>query len=477
MEGQAQELWSQCLERFSASLHRQSYDTWFQPCRGLSVSETTFEVEAPNRFAADWLRDHYAALVEDAIREVAQRPLVVTFVYPAAPDRIETTPYPSAIAPPVGGGNVGGGNGGGPERVQSAEPVAVAAVPAERERGQLDPRYTFSNFVVGGGNRFAYAACVAVAEAPARTYNPLFIYGGVGLGKTHLMQGIGSSARAAGTAQRICYVSAETFMNEMIYAIQHGKTFEFRKKYREVDLLLVDDIQFLAGKESTQEEFFHTFNSLYAATKQIVITSDRAPKEIATLEERLVSRFQWGLICDIQAPDLETRVAILRHKAERDGLTLPNEVLLLIAKSARSNIRELEGALVKLIAYSSITGRDVTPALAEEVLKDFLAPTTRRVTVEDVQRAVSSYFRLPLEAMRARRRTTEVAMPRQIAMYLTREHTSLSLADIGARFGGRDHTTVIHACDKITKGIERDRELRGVVDRIAASLDGATPPD
>jgi chromosomal replication initiator protein len=314
-----------------------------------------------------------------------------------------------------------------------------------------------------------------VAEAPARAYNPLFIYGGVGLGKTHLMQGIGNAARASATAQRICYVSAETFMNEMIYAIQHGKTYEFRKKYREVDLLLVDDIQFLAGKESTQEEFFHTFNSLYSATRQIVITSDRAPKEIATLEERLVSRFQWGLICDIQAPDLETRVAILRHKAERDGLTLPNEVLLLIAKSARSNIRELEGALVKLLAYSSITGRDVTPALAEEVLKDLLAPATRRITVDDVQKAVSGYFRLPLEAMRARRRTTEVALPRQIAMFLTREHTALSLADIGARFGGRDHTTVIHACEKIAKNIEKDRELRGVVERIAASLDASNP--
>jgi chromosomal replication initiator protein len=324
--------------------------------------------------------------------------------------------------------------------------------------------------VVGGSNKFAHAAARAVAENPAHSYNPLFIYGGVGLGKTHIMQAIGNQVLGTKPELRVCYVSAEKFMNEMIYSIQHGSTIAFRNKYRGMDVLLIDDVQFLAGKESTQEEFFHTFNSLYDAHKQIVLTSDRPPKDIPTLEERLVSRFEWGLVTDIQAPDFETRVAILRKKAEGEDLEIPDEVFHMIAEAVKANIRELEGSLVKLIAFSSVTGQEITRELAGEVLKDLLVPEARTISVDDIKRVVAAHFKISPEALVSRKRTSAIAFPRQVAMYLARMLTNASLTDIGMAFGKRDHTTVMHACDKIGEKVRTDPNFQAVTDRLVETI-------
>ncbi len=337
----------------------------------------------------------------------------------------------------------------------------------------LNPKYTFENFVVGKSNQFAHAAARAVAEHPATAYNPLFIFGGSGLGKTHVMQAIGNAIRHRnGPDTLIHYASAENFMNEMIGAIQGGKTMAFRNKYRRIDVLLIDDVQFLQGKESTQEEFFHTFNALHDAHKQIVLTSDRPPKEIPTLEERLVSRFEWGLVTDIQAPDLETRIAILRKKAFDDQLIIPDDVLEFIASNVRSNIRELEGSLIRLLAFSSLTDTEIDIRLARDVLKDFLKQPNRIVTVEQIQRMVADHFGIPEEAMKVKKRTSSIAYPRQIAMFLSRDLTKLSLSEIGNRFGGRDHTTIMHACDKIGRMAEEDPELRQILHRLTSTLRG-----
>ena len=414
--------------------------------QGVGIEDSSIVVETPNLFFADWLRNRYLDVARLALQTVGGQGLSVRFTVTQDPPsgRIPSEPLPP-------------------------QPTHVPPE-FDEEDNPLNPRYTFSNFVVGESNRFCHAASQAVAENPAKTYNPLFIYGGVGLGKTHIMQAIGHHVRSRGPGRRVCYVSAETFMNEMIYAIQNGRTLEFRTRYRGVDVLLIDDVQFLAGKESTQEEFFHTFNSLYDAHKQIVVTSDRPPKDIARLEERLVSRFEWGLVTDIQPPDLETRIAILRKKAQMDGLAIPNDVLLLIADCTTSSIRELEGSLIKLLAYASLTGQEITTETARCVLRDFLSVPSRRLSVEDIQRAVADHFDVPIEAMKARKRTQAFAHPRQIAMFLCRRLTDLSLADIGGRFGGRDHTTVMHACDRIQKRLQADSSLRAAVDSIEARL-------
>ncbi|MGH7573132.1 MAG: chromosomal replication initiator protein DnaA, partial [Gemmatimonadota bacterium] len=352
--------------------------------------------------------------------------------------------------------------------VASARP----AVPGARSRVTinlglpLNPRYTFDTFVVGNSNQYAHGASLAVAGKPAQAYNPLFIYGGVGLGKTHLMQAIGNTAVETARLERVCYLSAETFMNQMIESLQFGKTLDFRNKYRRMDLLLIDDVQFLQGKDATQEEFFHTFNALYDAHKQIVVTSDRVPKEIPTLEERLVSRFEWGLVVDIQPPDLETRIAILQHKASRSGLDLPQDVILFIAKNVKSNVRELEGSLIRLIAHSSLNGSDVTIELAEEVLKNILNTETRRVTVDRIQHEVATDYGVTVEGLKSRKRTKTLTVPRQVAMHLCRQLTDLPLVEIGQAFGGRDHTTVIHACDKVESQIKTNRTVRRRVELL-----------
>ncbi|NJA68926.1 chromosomal replication initiator protein DnaA, partial [Clostridioides difficile] len=337
----------------------------------------------------------------------------------------------------------------------------------------LNPKYTFDTFVIGNSNRFAHAACVAVAESPAKAYNPLFLYGGVGLGKTHLMHAIGHHIVSQKKDSKVVYVSSEKFTNELINSIKDDKNEEFRNKYRNVDVLLIDDIQFIAGKERTQEEFFHTFNTLHEANKQIIISSDRPPKDIPTLEDRLRSRFEMGLITDIQAPDFETRIAILRKKAQLERIDVPNEVMSYIAKNIKSNIRELEGALTRVVAYSSLSNRVISFDLATEALKDIITTSkNEEINVLRIKEKVSSVFNLKMEDFNSKKRTRSIAYPRQIAMYLTRELTDLSLPKIGEEFGGRDHTTVIHAHDKVSKDIEESEEIKTKIDKIISDLKG-----
>ncbi|HWP35427.1 MAG TPA: chromosomal replication initiator protein DnaA, partial [Thermodesulfobacteriota bacterium] len=355
-----------------------------------------------------------------------------------------------------------------------AAPRAVAPAPGGAAAAYgLNPAYTFDTFVVGAGNQFAHAACLAVGQGAARTYNPLFLYGGVGLGKTHLITAIGHAVLARQPAARVLYLSAERFTNDLITALRLERMPEFHNRYRNAcDVLLVDDIQFIAGKERTQEEFFHTFNALHAAGKQIVLTSDRFPKEIAGLEERLRTRFEWGLIADIQPPDVETKVAILKKKAEASGLALPDDVALLLASSTSSNVRELEGLLTRLCAHVELTGRALTLELAREVLRELQPKPTRELTVEDVQRAVASFYNLRVADLKSQRRLKVVTLPRQIAMYLARTCTKASFPEIGARFGGKDHSTVIHAVRQIEARLKQDLALRRTIESLRASLEG-----
>jgi chromosomal replication initiator protein len=443
MEASATDIWKQAVARLDERLDRHNLETWILPVRPLGIDGSAFTLGVPSKFFANWLDEHHAPVLQEILRDITGKDFDLTFSIIASED-----PPPEALA----------------ER---------APAPSQRRTADgthLNSRYTFKSFVVGSSNQFAHAAALAVAEQPARAYNPLFIYGGVGLGKTHIMQAIGNHVLDTKQELRVCYVSAEKFMNEMIYAIQHGSTISFRNKYRGMDVLLIDDIQFLAGKDSTQEEFFHTFNSLYDAHKQIVLTSDRAPKEIPTLEERLVSRFEWGLVTDIQPPDFETRVAILRKKTEDEGLTIPDEVFHLIAGSIKSNIRELEGSLVKLVAFSSLTGRPITPELAGDVLKDILNPQAKVIGLDDIKRTVAAHYKISPDALVGRKRTSAIAFPRQVAMYLARMLTSMSLTDIGAGFGKRDHTTVIHACDKIAEKAKADRQFKGEIDKLVEDI-------
>ncbi len=439
----ADEIWKQAVVLLDKKIDRHNIETWILPAKVLGIDEPYFTIGVPSKFFATWLEEHHSDIIKDALRQVSGRDFELRFSILSS-DR----PPPEA----------------------AADPMPAATLRRSVVGTNLNPRYTFKSFVVGGSNKFAHAAARAVAENPAHSYNPLFIYGGVGLGKTHIMQAIGNQVLSNKPELRVCYVSAEKFMNEMIYSIQHGSTIAFRNKYRGMDALLIDDVQFLAGKESTQEEFFHTFNSLYDAHKQIVLTSDRPPKEIPTLEERLVSRFEWGLVTDIQPPDFETRVAILKKKAEADGLEIPDEVFHMIAEVAKSNIRELEGSLVKLVAFSSVTGQDITRDLAGEVLKDILLPETRIITVDDIKRVIAAHFKVSPEALVSRKRTTAIAFPRQVAMYLARMLTNASLADIGMAFGKRDHTTVMHACDKIGEKIRTDPSFQALTDRLVDTI-------
>ena len=443
METSPAELWHQVIASLDRRIDKHSLETWILPVKPLELVEDAFTLGVPSKFFATWLEEHHADIIREILKEITGKDHELRFnVF-----SVERAPL-EAVA-------------------DSPAPVAARR---KFEGANLNRKYTFKRFVVGGGNKFAHAAALAVAERPARAYNPLFIYGGVGLGKTHIMQAIGHFVLDTKPELRVCYVSAEKFMNEMIYAIQRGSTISFRNKYRGMDLLLIDDVQFLAGKESTQEEFFHTFNSLYDAHKQIVVTSDRAPKEIPTLEERLVSRFEWGLVTDIGPPDFETRVAILKKKSEDDNLEIPDEVYHMIADAIKANIRELEGSLVKLVAFSSFTGRPITPDLAGEVLKDILAPQARTISLDDIKRIVAQHFKVAPEALVSRKRTSAIAFPRQVGMYLARMLTSLSLTDIGSGFGKRDHTTVIHACDKVADKVRTDAKFKLQVDALADQI-------
>jgi chromosomal replication initiator protein len=439
--------WDEVLGKVKAKVSSHSFSTWFKPTRFLSEDAASVKVGVPNSWFAEWLRTNYTGLIQDALRDLDRQGLTVDF----QPETLET---------PVDSGN---------------GMAAAAAYKTARKRSvkvsgtRLNPRYNFEKFVVSSCNQFAHAASMAVAQQPARAYNPLYIYGGVGLGKTHLMQAIGNRIVDRGLL-RMAYISAESFMNELINAIRFEKTLEFKERYRNVDLLLIDDIQFLAGKERTQEEFFHTFNALYDAQKQIVITSDVTPREIPTLEERLRSRFEWGLIADIQPPDLETKVAILRKKAESDGSHVPDDVALFIASHCGTNIRELEGALTKVVAYASMSGQQITLELARETLYSFLPTESPAATVDSIQKLVGNYFNLPVSDLKSKNNSPQVSFPRQIAMYLCKQLTHCSLPEIGRRFGGKHHSTVIHSVQKIEKKRQAEKDFDKLVDSFMQSL-------
>jgi chromosomal replication initiator protein len=435
----AGDLWEQALQRIQSNLPSQTYDTWFRTLGPLEFDGSTLVLEVPSQFYVDWLDQHYRPLIESSVAAAAERSVGVSFH------------VRSELEPPI-------------EEERPRGPLP------SRDESNLIPSNTFETFIVGSGNQFAHAVCQAVAANPGERYNPLFIYGGVGLGKTHLMHAIGHNVREQKRGARVFFVTAEKFMNEMIYSIQHATTLEFKSRYRTADVLLIDDIQFLAGKESTQEEFFHTFNTLHSAHKQIVLTSDAPPNSIHALEERLVSRFTWGVVADLQPPDLETRVAIVKKKAELQGRNLPNEIALLLASNIKTNIRDLEGSLSRLLAFADLTHSNLTVEFAQEVLRDQIKPDLQRVDTLDIQRMVARHFGVSEESMRGKRRTDSIAFPRQIGMYITRSITELSLADIGSKFGGRDHTTVLHACQKIENLMQTDRDLRVTVEDLMANL-------
>ncbi|KPK82166.1 MAG: hypothetical protein AMS25_03425 [Gemmatimonas sp. SM23_52] len=456
MELTAQEAWSKILEGARAKLPEQSFRTWLARTQAVALSSDELVIAAPSDFAVEWIEGKYGELLLSLTRQL----LGEAFQLRLKPrSDLADTPPAFHPLPVVGLEEVSPSDMG-------ADPDRPAPAPVV---GNLNPRYTLDNFVVGSSNELAAAACQAVAAAPGHTYNPLFIYGGVGLGKTHLMHAIGNAVLKRFPGSRVAYVPTEQFTNELIAAIQARQTVQFHGRYRRIDVLLVDDAHFLAGKEGTQEEFFHTFNALYDGQRQIVLTCDRAPKEIPHLQERLVSRFQWGLVTDIRPPDFETRVAILRSKATQDGLEIVDDVLAFIAEHCRSSVRELEGAVIKLLAYSSLTRRDVTRQLAAEVLRGALGPV-RELTPAAIEAAVASAYAVTVTDLQSKKRQRRVTDPRQVAMYLEKLLLDLPYTRIGERFGGRDHSTVIHSIQKVEQLLARDPEFRRKVDALRAQL-------
>ena len=434
----AEGLWSDVADRLREALNDTTYRTWFGQVEGGAVAGDAFVLTVPNDFTRDWIEAHFLGLVQAALRDLTGEERPIRLV--------------------VGSGEE--------VTAQTVEPQ-----PARSFEG-LNSKYTFDSFVIGSSNRFAHAAALAVAEAPAQAYNPLFIYGGTGLGKTHLLQAVGQYVAEHSSALSVRYVTSETFMNDFINSLRDKRIEGFKQRYRSYDLLMIDDIQFFEGKERIQEEFFHTFNSLYEAGRQIVISSDRPPREISTLEERLRSRFEWGLITDIQPPDLETRIAILRKRVKTDGIHVPDpQVLTFIASRVSTNIRELEGALTRVVAFSSLTGRLMTVDLSQDVLRDvFPQGEAAEVSIERIQETVSDRFGLSLEELCGEKRSQNIVYPRQVAMYLSRELTDSSLPKIGRHFGGRDHTTVIHATSKIARMIREDRSVYNLVQELTARI-------
>jgi chromosomal replication initiator protein len=441
-------IWDQILSRVETKVNRHSFYTWFKPTSFVSDGGSSITVRVPNPLFKDWLTKHYSVVLSEALTEVRRSGASLEFVAEgvalptSAPD---PAPTPSDELD-------------APLRTTSVAP------------GGLNPRYTFDAFIVGPSNQFAHAACRAVAEAPSRSYNPLFIYGGVGLGKTHLMHAIGQYLLEHNQGLKLTYISSERFMNEMINALRYDRILDFRERYRSVDVLLVDDIQFVSGKEGTQTEFFHTFNALYDAQKQIVLSSDHPPHEIPALEERLRSRFEWGLIADIQPPDIETRVAILKRKAEAEAVPLPDSVAMYIAGRIKSNIRELEGSLIRLIAFASLTGREISLELTQEVLKNVIDQDPKAVTIETIQRFVSDYYNLKIVDLKSRNNSKSVAMPRQIAMYMCKSLTHASLPEIGRSFGGKHHSTVIHSIKKVEELRKREEDFNSLISNFLQSF-------
>jgi len=452
-------VWLEAQANLKKVLTEQTYNTWIDPLKFLGATEDTIVVEVPSSFFQKWVTDKYLAMIKEAISAVTSKNYQIEF----------------HVAEPK------------PETASEAKSDKDLKSTKEKEKDKdkdrekdkdkksdfipnLNPKYTFESFVCGASNQFAYAASQAVANKPATNYNPLFIYGGVGLGKTHLVNAIGNQILAKNSRAKICYYSSEKFMNEMINSLRYKKMEEFRNKFRKMDLLLIDDIQFMAGKEATQEEFFHTFNALYESHKQIVVTSDKFPKDIPGLEERLRSRFEWGLIADIQPPDIETKIAILKKKSDLHQVNLPDDVALFLAAGATSNIRELEGMLIRLEAFASLTGNEITLSMAREVMKDIIVEKTRDITVEMIQKHVADHFRIKVSELKSDKRIKTLVVPRQIAIYICRELTKASYPEIGEKFGGKDHSTIIHSVKKIEKQMAGDAEFKGTVEDIKKRL-------
>jgi chromosomal replication initiator protein len=439
-------MWQDALQYIQKKVPKQVYDTWFIPVHLDRIENSTAYIGVPNKFFGEWLDTHYGLLLAEAIA-TARGGELMTVAFTVREKGATPQGEPQALM-------------SGPRGGMQSKP---------RRGIQLNPKYTFKNFVVGAGNQFAHAACMAVAEQPGHTYNPLFIYGGVGLGKTHLLNAIGNHV-AEKSDLRIAYLTTEQFTNEVINSIRYDKMMDLRKRYRHIDMLMIDDIQFLVGKERTQEEFFHTFNALYEGHKQIVLSSDRFPKDMPDIEERLRSRFEWGLIADLQPPDVETRIAILRKKSEDEGVTLPEDVVQFLSTTMKSNVRELEGSLVRLGAYASLTGQVITLDLAKNVLRDLIGDKKKIVAMDDIQEAVCTQFHVKMTELKSRRRSKTLVHPRQIAMYLCRELTDASYPEIGRQFGGKDHTTIIHACRQVAKAKETDTMLQTTIEALKEQI-------
>lgn len=448
-------------------VNHESFNTWFKPIVLKGIMENTLLLRVPDRVFEDWILNNYREVLEESMEEASLSGYTIQFEISATPAPADplsnhgsspsaAAPAPSHLQPVIA-----------PRpKTMTTTPPLTNYLAQESNELPLNQKYTFETFVVGSSNQFAHAAALAVAQGPSKTYNPLYLYGGVGLGKTHLMCAIGHRVKEQNRHLRLCYISAEKFMNELINAIRYDQTLTFRERYRSIDVLLIDDIQFIAGKERTQEEFFHTFNALYEGQKQIVISSDCPPREIPTLEERLHSRFEWGLIADIQPPDLETKLAILRKKAENDKLHLPDQVAMFIAKKIKSNIRELEGSLVRLTALSSLKGVPISLALAQEAMKNLADVEERTTTIETIQKIVAEHFGLRVLDLKSKSNTREIAFPRQVAMYLCKNLTKASLPEIGREFGGKHHTTVLHSINKITEMIEQNGHFHRVINSL-----------
>ncbi|HTC92924.1 MAG TPA: chromosomal replication initiator protein DnaA [Terriglobales bacterium] len=461
--------WIEILGALEKKINRHSYDTWLKPTRYSHAEQKRLFVRVPTPEFRH-IGEKYADLIQEAIDALGLAFDDVEFITQEEQSHnalVGESTYLHSTAV-----RADGGFAPAPAHANSAPARVTQARFDWDSAAQLNSRYTFDAFVIGGGNQFAHAAAQAVAERPSKAYNPLFLYGGVGMGKTHLMQAIGHEVKRRQPEASICYLSSEKFTNEMINSLRYDKMISFRDKFRNVDVLLVDDIQFLAQKERTQEEFFHTFNALHESMKQIVIASDRPPKELAEIEDRLRNRFEWGLIADIQPPDLETKVAILQKKAESERVSLPIDVALFIAGNIRSNVRELEGALIRLIAYCSLTAVEITTQTAQQVLKNFIEAQTKKITIESIQKAVAEQFGLRVSEIKAKNNSRAIVYPRQIAMYLTKHLTEASLPEIGRQFGGKHHTTVMHSVEKIEEQRQSDKDLNRLLNKITETLNG-----
>jgi len=455
----AQQLWNRILEALKDEVNPQIFNSWFGNLTPAGLDEKDLILEAPHSFIRDWVEDNYISTLISTARAITGKELSVRIQVNEALSQssVSTQPAPG----PAKGDPV------------PQPPPPTQSLPQVSNHSALNPKYTFDTFVVGSSNQFAHAATLAVAEQPARSYNPLFIYGGVGLGKTHLMHAIGHFALERNPKVRLCYLSSEQFMNELINSLRFDRMPQFRETYRNMDILLVDDIQFIAGKERTQEEFFHTFNSLFDSHKQIVVSSDKFPREIPDLEERLRSRFEWGLIADIQAPDLETKVAILEKKADLSGITLPQGVALFLAENTGSNIRELEGYLQRVTAFAAFAKtKTISMELVQDALKNFLEQKKKIITVEEIQKNIAAFFSTKVSDMKSKKKNKAFIKPRHTAMFLTRQLTNLSLPEIGRHFGGRDHSTVLHAIQKIENMAKNDPDFQDTLDRLIKELEG-----